>query len=231
MAGKTQSGRRFLTAVTMVSLAWLTISPATARKAAAAVFYTKDGQARSALAEAARAVLGPACRAATSATSAWEVVATCPLALDTLKQRLMSAEPQFGSFFEGDISVVDTEAGPLRDIYNVIQAILQHTDLPEAERPMMERRREVTVRLLHYDSSIKRNFAVNYRSQIEAGYSALQMPTPDFSQLSRKQALSAVSAFTKNLNAASPQASAQLGLLLTKGLRDLDQQYIPTTWI
>jgi len=151
--------------------------------------------------------------------------------LDTLRQHLLSAEPQFGSFFEGDISVVDTETGPLRDIYNFIQAILQHTDLPEAERPMMERRREVTVRLLHYDSSIKRNFAVNYRSQIEAGYSALKMPIPDFSQLSRKQALSAVSAFTKNLNAASPQAAAQLGLLLTKGLRDLDQQYIPITWI
>ncbi len=95
----------------------------------------------------------------------------------------------------------------------------------------MEKRREVTVRLIHYDSKIKRNFAVNYRSQIEAGYSALKMPIPDFGQLSRKQALSAVSAFTKNLNVASPQAAARLGALLTKGLRDLDQQYIPITWI
>jgi len=143
----------------------------------------------------------------------------------------MAAEPQYGSFFEGDSSVVDTETGPLRDIYNVIQAILQHTDLPETERPGMERRREVTVRLLHYDSGIKRNFAISYRSQIEAGYSALKMPIPDFSQLSRKQALGAVSAFSKHLSAASPEAAARLGLLLTKGLRDLDQKYIPITWI
>lgn len=151
--------------------------------------------------------------------------------LATLKQRLMSAETQYGSFFEGDTAVVDTETGPLRDIYNVIQAILQHTDLPESERPGMERRREVTVRLLHYDTGIKRNFAINYRSQIEAGYSAVKMPIPDFSRLSRKQALSAVSSFAKNLNAGSPQAASQLGLLLTKGLRDLDQRYIPITWI
>ena len=136
MAGKTQSGRRFVTALTMVSLAWLTIPPATARpdkkeraapscsswleqtlksaervsmlrrrdriiraleiptckaipdslrKAAAAVFQTKGGQPRSALAEAARAVLGPACQAATSTTSAWDVVATCPLAIPEFK--------------------------------------------------------------------------------------------------------------------------------------------------
>lgn len=118
--------------MTLVSLAWLTISPATARldskedagspcrswlegtlksaetvsmlrrrdriiralgvstckaipdslrKAAAAVFQTKGGLDRSALAESARAVLGPACQVATSATSGWEAVATCPLAI------------------------------------------------------------------------------------------------------------------------------------------------------
>ena len=59
--------------------------PDSLRKAAAAVFQTKGGQDRSVLAEAARAVLGPACRAATSATSAWEVVTTCPLAIPEFK--------------------------------------------------------------------------------------------------------------------------------------------------
>lgn len=136
MAGKTQSGRRLLIAVTLVNLAWLTISPATARldrkedagspcsswleatlksvetvsmlrrrdriiralgistckaipdslrKAAAAGFQTKGRLDRSALAEASRAVLGPACQVGTSATSAWEAVATCPLAIPEFK--------------------------------------------------------------------------------------------------------------------------------------------------
>ena len=136
MVGKSRSAGCFLIIVTLVSVVWLTISPATARpdrkeetnpscsswlertlksaesismlrrrdriiralqtpackaipdslrKAADAVFQKKDGQDRSALAEASRAVLGPACQTATSATSAWEVVATCPLAIPEFK--------------------------------------------------------------------------------------------------------------------------------------------------
>ncbi len=59
--------------------------PESLQRAATAVFQSKDGKDRSALAEAARAVLGPTCQAAREATSAWEVVATCPLAHSDFK--------------------------------------------------------------------------------------------------------------------------------------------------
>jgi len=59
--------------------------------------------------------------------------------IQTLRSRVAAGERVFRDFLEGDKLVTSTDSGPLRDYYNDVQALLQHMDLTEAERPTLER--------------------------------------------------------------------------------------------
>jgi hypothetical protein len=115
-----------------------------------------------------------------------------PEARLVLRPRVSAARATFDSYLRGDDIVTDTESGPLRDYYELLQAMLRHVDIRETERSTLAKRRDVTIRLLFYDKSVKASFAREYRSLIVAGYDAVGMPVPDFSRLSRKQALAAI---------------------------------------
>jgi hypothetical protein len=59
------------------------------------------------------------------------------------------------------------------------------------------------------------------------------MPVPDFSKLSRSDAMTQISLFEEKIkNSDAPPAAAQSLLpLLSGGLRDLNSSIIPATWI
>lgn len=90
--------------------------------------------------------------------------------IEEVRARLVAAEGTFRAFYEGTLVVTDTDAGPLRDYYNDVQAMLQHDDLPVAERPGLERKRETTIRLIYYNKSVKNRFAQHYRAEVTSGF-------------------------------------------------------------
>lgn len=151
--------------------------------------------------------------------------------LQTLRDQESTDRRVFTECFNGDQLVVDTDAGPLRDYYNTVMALLNHVDLPPAERPTFEKKRDTTVRLLFYQKEIRVKFQQTYRSEIEAGYPALKMKAPNFATLDRKQALSAIEEFRVKAGERPPNAAARCLQLLTEGLRDLSPRVIPLSWV
>ena len=137
----------------------------------------------------------------------------------------------FDGYFDGDTIVADTQSGPLRDYYNWLQEALRHAGLPGAERFTFEKRRDTTIRLIFYDAQIKARFANAYRASIAAGHVALGLGTPDFTRLSRKDAVLAVRTFQSKADQMRIEAAEALRGPLVEGLLQLSSRYIPDNWI
>ncbi len=151
--------------------------------------------------------------------------------IQALRNRESTDRRVFTEFFNGDQLVVDTDVGPLRDYYNTVMALLNHVDLTEVERPALEKKRDVTVRLIFYQKEIRSKFQQAYRADIEAGHLALKLKAPNFAALDRKQALSAINEFRRNAGAPQLTAVAHCLHLLANGPRDLSPEIIPLNWV
>jgi hypothetical protein len=156
-----------------------------------------------------------------------------PAPLAEVREAVTRGEPTFERFRSGQESVADPQTGPLRDYYNQVQRLLQHPELPAAERPALEARRDTTIRLLYYSKTVAPKFAEAHASTIKAGYEALGLPVPDFKTLSRADALAQVARFEQKLADTTPRppAAERLLPLLTAGLRDLKPSQIPEAWV
>jgi len=154
--------------------------------------------------------------------------------LSQLRTQLATQEPGTRDYFSGAKVVENTQSGPLRDYYSTIQQMLGSPELPASERPRMEGLRDATIRVIFYDHLVKGKFQAAHKDKISAGYAAVGVtPAPDFSTLSRKDALAKVAEFEAKLAAKNPKPQAALTLkpLLTDGIRDLKQSVIPNTWV
>lgn len=157
-----------------------------------------------------------------------------PEAISAVNARVTAGQPTFDGHFRGDTPVTDTQNGPLRRYYNDVQAALQHRDLPAADRPALELRKEQTIRLMYFTKTVAPNFQKHHAANIAAGYGAVGLPPPDFSTLSRKDALAQVATFEQKVNQLGANAPASARSLLTQlhsGLRDLNPAAIPPNWI
>lgn len=153
--------------------------------------------------------------------------------LSELRAELARTDPSFAPFFRGDRNVQADHEGPLREHYRAIQATLGSRDLPAAERAQLEAKRDQTIRLIFYDSNIRGKFQSEHAAKIRDGYQAVGMTPPDFSRLSRKDALASIAAFEAALAAKNPKPAAANTLrpLLAEGLRDLKRAHIPDNWV
>ncbi len=156
-----------------------------------------------------------------------------PAALDDVRRDVDAGRATFERFSRGDEAVRDPGSGPLRDHYNQIQRLLQHPELPRAERPALEASRDATIRLLYFTKHVAPRFQETHGTAIREGFSSLGLPAPDFSRLSRADALRVISDFERAASSATavPGAAARLAPLLTEGLRELKAARIPDAWI
>jgi len=152
--------------------------------------------------------------------------------ISDLRRELESGRTGFAAFLSGEREVADTQQGPVRDYYNSIQRLLQHPQLPAADRPALEAARDQVIRLNFY-GMIREKFQQANGATIQAGFRAAGLEAPDFAKLSRKEALAAIADFERRVGGMNPkpQAAAMLLPLLTEGLRDLKPSRIPNTWI
>lgn len=150
---------------------------------------------------------------------------------DATYQRYLSGDRPLGS---------PNERGPgsLRGYYNDTQRLAQRTDLPQAERPAVEARRDQAIRLLFFQEKIAPRFATEHRQQLEAGYRAVGLgAVPSIATMTRQDAVTEVARFNAAFDAKvrqgwTPSAEAtEARRLLNSGLRDLDRSVIPENWI
>lgn len=147
-----------------------------------------------------------------------------PFSISELESELRGEESTFQRFFDGQEEVTNSQSGPLRDYYNLLQRVLQHPELDNARATQLEGRRDLTIRLLYF-SLCAGKFTDHYSRQLAEGYGEVGMTVPDFGKLSRADALAAIEAFE-----AAGGGGATLDLL-QRGLRDMDNDVIPTNWV
>jgi hypothetical protein len=153
-------------------------------------------------------------------------------ALADLRATVQAGEQTYQGFFTGQQAVQNTQSGPLRDHYNNLQRLLQHPDLPAPERREVEARRDQTIRLLFYKTNIGPRFEGQYGSSVQAGYRALGMTPPNFSTMSRAEAMASIQEYRNRLAAnQDPPTAARNAELALAGLWNLDSRIIPETWI
>lgn len=133
-------------------------------------------------------------------------------------------------FLSGAQQVRDPGRGPLREHYGNLQALLQRPELPEAERPPLEAEREMVIRLLYY-GRVARYFEEAHAPALDRAYEALDRDRPDFSRLSREDALAEILALERAAAASDRPEVAHAARLLTEGLRDLEPERIPSAWL
>lgn len=150
-----------------------------------------------------------------------------PMSVWELENALSSQASVFFTFFNGDQEVENSQTGPLRNYYNLVQRALAHPDLGGSQVADLESKRDITIRLLYF-GLIGGKFQNHYKGQLETGIQAAGLDVPDFSTLGRKGALD----FIDDLEAAGGDNSTTSAVdLLKKGLRDLDSDVIPTAWV
>ena len=150
-----------------------------------------------------------------------------PMSVYELQRELSARETVYQSHFDGQQEVADSQTGPLRDYYNLVQRALANPEFPSGEVQELERRRDVTIRLLYF-GLISTKFQEHYSGQLRAGIRAAGLSVPDFHQLGRKGSLD----FITELAAAGGDSATATALdLLQRGLRDLTEDVIPTSWV
>lgn len=156
-----------------------------------------------------------------------------PAPLAEVRAAVQGNEGTFKRFQSGQEKVQDTQSGPLRDYYNQVQRLLQHPDLPAAERAPLEARRDETIRLIYYSKTVAPKFAEHHASAIRDGFAAVGLPAPKFGELSRAEALAQIAQLEAKLAGTNPRPAAAERLLplLQNGLRDLKPSAIPDGWV
>lgn len=152
-------------------------------------------------------------------------------AINDLISRINSAEHTFQSYFSGESAVYNTQTGQLRDYYNELQEIVGHELATPSQINQYRKRLETTIRLIYFTKSIRGKFSNHYAAELNSAYTTLGIAKPDYSKLTRKQCLAEIQKFEQAAaNNAAPEV-AKARELLVQGLKNLEKNYIPTSWI
>lgn len=161
-------------------------------------------------------------------TSTWNVVdgyqGGKPMSIYQLEQNLTSQEAMFQAHFAGEQLVANAQSGPLRDYYALLQRVLGHPEAGAALVEQMSERRDVTIRLLYFPE-VCHKFQEHYSNTLESGYRQAGIEMPDFASMNRKE-------FLEHLEQSQAALANTSALnLLQNGLKNLDQEVIPETWV
>ncbi|MCK6544690.1 hypothetical protein L6R52_02395 [Myxococcota bacterium] len=156
-----------------------------------------------------------------------------PLPLETVMETYTTSKPAVERARTGELVVENPQTGELREHYNHIQRLLGRKDLTPEQRTELKGERDFVIRLLFF-KNVSHFFSLTHKSAITAGYQAVGLQAPDFSKLSRADALKAIADFdakVAELGDAAPRAAKYLSEILNNGIKDLRPSYIPEQWI
>jgi hypothetical protein len=146
-----------------------------------------------------------------------------PMTIWDLQNSLSSSDSMFQEHFSGASEVTDSQTGPLREYYGVIQRFISHPEASGSELTTYQGRRDITIRLLYW-GLLRGKFAEHFKAELDSGYQELGQAAPDFAGMSRADAVKHIDEIL------GAGAEGRLAEILT-GLRDLDPTVIPNTWL
>jgi hypothetical protein len=155
-----------------------------------------------------------------------------PASLEDLRANMEQGRAQYQAALEGREAITDPQTGPVRSFYSATQRLLQHPQLPADEKARITEQRDQTIRLLFFPV-VSRRFAEAYAQRIQQGYESVGLAAPDFSKLSRADALAAIKKFEDALAAMQPgsaPAASRLAPIL-QDFKELRSNVIPDTWV
>ena len=172
--------------------------------------------------------------------------ATPPLDVNDLRGKVQWMEEHFYQLafkgqdytFDSDgfkipIRITDPHTGPVRQYYSWLVRLTQHKELPEDERAFWNEKKNQAIRLLYFSDTVTPAFAKHFGKQLATGYAKMGLQVPNFARMSRGAALKEINAFEAKLrkNPSAPSDSQQVGVLLERGLKELDPNLIPDGWV
>ena len=148
-----------------------------------------------------------------------------------LRASMERLRPQYEAALSGRTPIADPQTGPVREFYNHTQRMLQHPDVPAAEKATLTAQRDQTIRMLFYPVVSKR-FGESYAVPLQNAFREVGMQPPDFTRLSRADALAQIQQF-EAAYARNPDAGANARRMapILADFKNLSPRVIPDTWI
>jgi hypothetical protein len=174
-----------------------------------------------------------------------------PQELSSVREAYEQSKPLVAEFKSGAQVVANSQEGPLRNHYNHLQRLLGRADLPASERETLSTERDFVIRLLYWDN-VRSFFQATHVRAIAAAYAELGLPAPDFSKMSRKEAVETVEKFQLAADHRVPARQSRttrghesivaddrvptgaieyLRGVLQNGLIDLQPEHVPEAWL
>jgi len=152
-----------------------------------------------------------------------------PPPLDQLRTQMESGRAAYEAAFNGTARIENPQTGPVRDFYSTMQRMLQHPDLPAAEKQALTLQKDQTIRLLFYPV-VSQRFQETHGARVGEAFRQVGLQPPNFQTMTRAEGLAAIKQFEEKLQA-SPNANAQRQLQLLKDFAQLKPNVIPDTWV
>jgi LysM repeat protein len=114
---------------------------------------------------------------------------------------------QYDAALNGQGDIGDPTTGPVRQFYTDVQHLLQRGDLPPEEKPALTELKDQAIRLVFY-GQVAGKFNQAHAAEIQQGFQAMGLPVPDFSKLSRADAVKAIDAFQAAIAPPAPPPAA-----------------------
>ena len=150
------------------------------------------------------------------------------VSLETLRENQVRADRVYEQLRNGDIA--SGPWGQAKEPYETYRELSYRPELSAQEKAIMAAKAEVLLRV-RFHATVSSELVTEHGGTIRGAYESLGLPVPDFTQLSRKEAMDAIGVFEAKARARSPlPAAAAKARAILKGLRELDPAVIPSAW-
>ncbi|MDF2695388.1 MAG: hypothetical protein K0S65_3771 [Labilithrix sp.] len=148
--------------------------------------------------------------------------------LAKLREQQVGADAIFGQLWGGQI-----QSGPwgqARVPYETYRELSNWPSLSLQEKDIMKAKADVLLRIRYYEG-VRSEIVKEHGESIRSAYQSLGMAAPDFTRLSRKEAVESLRAFEERARSttALSEAAAKAAPLL-RGFRELDPKHVPDRW-
>ena len=147
-----------------------------------------------------------------------------PMSYQEIERQLQSQDSVFQEHFSGQTNVENSQAGPLRNYYNLLQRAASHPQIDSASRQIVIERINITIRLLYF-SLICKHFQNHYGDTLRNDYEEAGIDLPNFENMTRDEVLRHLESVNGQLNGSESHR------LLNQGLHQLNSSVIPTGWV
>lgn len=153
-----------------------------------------------------------------------------------LRSRVETAGQNYDAFMSGDMDLpYETSTGPVRTYYSALQHLSMHPELSDTDRSELDTKISQSIRLVFYRKMIRPKLAEHHgdllnRACVAVGVQPVDFGTPGGDDV-RKTDLAFIEAFEQASSGSSNSDVSEARRLLVQGMRTLDDNVIPNTWV